>query len=102
MLRRMKKISTALLTLFPLLISLLLTGAAPAHLPEVRAIWVTRFDYKKPADVEAIVAAPDSPIYFFRSAATVRFVIQARLNRGHLSLPAKTLQLPGGTPAGIR
>lgn len=56
MLRRMKKIPTALLTLFPLLISLLLTGAAPAHLPEVRAIWVTRFDYKKPADVEAIVA----------------------------------------------
>ena len=56
MLCRMKKIPLALLTVFPLLISLLLTGAAPAHLPEVRAIWVTRFDYKKPADVEAIVA----------------------------------------------
>ncbi len=52
MLCRMKKISIVLLTLF----SLLLTGAAPAHLPEVRAIWVTRFDYKKPADVEAVVA----------------------------------------------
>jgi len=56
MLRRMKKLPPALLAIFPLLISLLLTGAAPAHLPEVRAIWVTRFDYKKPADVPAIVA----------------------------------------------
>jgi uncharacterized lipoprotein YddW (UPF0748 family) len=39
-----------------LLISLLLTGAAQVHQPEVRAIWVTRFDFKTPADVEAIVA----------------------------------------------
>jgi uncharacterized lipoprotein YddW (UPF0748 family) len=56
MLRRMKKRSIALLTFFPLLISLLLTGAAQVHQPEVRAIWVTRFDFKTPADVEAIVA----------------------------------------------
>jgi len=56
MLRRMKKIPPALLVIFLLLISMLLTGAAPAHPPEVRAIWVTRFDYKKPADVEAVVA----------------------------------------------
>lgn len=48
----MKKISAGLL----LLCSLLLTGAARVHLPEVRAVWVTRFDYKTPADVEAIVA----------------------------------------------
>lgn len=42
---------------FPLLlIALLLTGAAQVNLPEVRAIWVTRFDYKTPADVSAIVA----------------------------------------------
>lgn len=34
---------------------LLLTGAAKRTMPEVRAIWVTRFDYKSPADVEAIV-----------------------------------------------
>ncbi len=40
-----------------LLISLLLTAAAPSpRLPEVRAIWVTRFDYKTPADVASIVA----------------------------------------------
>jgi len=39
-----------------LLISLLLTGAASVRLPEVRAIWVTRFDYKTPADVASIVA----------------------------------------------
>ncbi len=56
MLRRMKKILPALSTLLPLLISLLLTGASPAHLPEVRAIWVTRFDYKTASDVDAIVA----------------------------------------------
>ena len=52
----MKNKSAAILTFFLLLTSLLLTGAAPVHRPEVRAIWVTRFDYKKPADVEAIVA----------------------------------------------
>ena len=56
MLRRMKKILSAIPALLPLLISLLLTGAAPAHQPEVRAIWVTRFDYKTPADVDAVVA----------------------------------------------
>ena len=56
MLRHMKNKSAAILTFFLLLTSLLLTGAAPVHRPEVRAIWVTRFDYKKPADVEAIVA----------------------------------------------
>lgn len=48
----MKKISAGLL----LLCSLLLTGAARVRLPEVRAVWVTRFDYKTPADIEAIVA----------------------------------------------
>ncbi|MCC7300952.1 MAG: family 10 glycosylhydrolase [Verrucomicrobia bacterium] len=52
----MKKTSLILSLVFALLISLLTTASAPAHLPEVRAIWVTRFDYKKPADVEAIVA----------------------------------------------
>ena len=52
----MKKISRIVFGLFCLLISLLLTGASPARLPEVRAIWVTRFDFKTPADVEAIVA----------------------------------------------
>ncbi len=50
---RMKKTYPAL---FLLLLSFLLTGAARVHLPEVRAIWVTRFDYKSPEDVEAIVA----------------------------------------------
>lgn len=48
----MKNISAGLL----LLCSLLLTGGARVRLPEVRAIWVTRFDYKTAADVEAIVA----------------------------------------------
>lgn len=52
----MKKISTILFVPVSLLISLLLTGASPVHLPEVRAIWVTRFDFKTPADVETIVA----------------------------------------------
>jgi uncharacterized lipoprotein YddW (UPF0748 family) len=35
---------------------LLLTGAARVQLPEVRAVWVTRFDYRSPADVDAILA----------------------------------------------
>jgi uncharacterized lipoprotein YddW (UPF0748 family) len=56
MLRRMKKLLSAFSIPFLLLISLMLSGASPARLPEVRAIWVTRFDYKKPADVEAIIA----------------------------------------------
>jgi uncharacterized lipoprotein YddW (UPF0748 family) len=56
MLRRMKKLSRAVCGFLLLLISLLLTGASPAHLPEVRAIWVTRFDFKTASDVEAIVA----------------------------------------------
>lgn len=56
MLRRMKKLSTAFSGLLLLLISLFLTGAASSHLPEVRAIWVTRFDFKTPSDVDAIVA----------------------------------------------
>ena len=56
MLRRMKKLIFTVSSLLPLLILLLLTGAAPVSQPEVRAIWITRFDYQKPADVEAIIA----------------------------------------------
>lgn len=52
----MKKILSAVLLLLPLTVSLLITGASPVHLPEVRAVWVTRFDFKTPADVEAIIA----------------------------------------------
>jgi uncharacterized lipoprotein YddW (UPF0748 family) len=52
----MKKLLPAVSALALLLITLLSGGAAPAHLPEVRAIWVTRFDFKTPGDVEAIVA----------------------------------------------
>lgn len=42
-----------------LLVSVLLSllgGAAPVRHPEVRAIWVTRWDYRAPSDVRAIVA----------------------------------------------
>ncbi len=56
MLRRMKKILSVVFTLFLPLISLLFSGSVPVNLPEVRAIWVTRFDYKTPAEVDAIVA----------------------------------------------
>ena len=52
----MKKLLSMVSTLFFLLIALLLTGSVPAPRPEVRAIWITRFDYQKPADVDAIVA----------------------------------------------
>jgi uncharacterized lipoprotein YddW (UPF0748 family) len=52
----MKKLISTVSSLLPLLILLLLTGATPATQPEVRAIWITRFDYQKPADVDAIVA----------------------------------------------
>jgi uncharacterized lipoprotein YddW (UPF0748 family) len=81
MLCRMKKTSTTLLTLFPLLISLLLTGAAQVSAPGVRAIWVTRFDYQKPADVEAIVANCDragfTDIFFqIRGNGTVSYPSQ--------------------------
>ena len=53
-LRRMK-IRSALLSAF-LLPVVLLAGSAPPKLPEVRAIWVTRFDYQSPRDVSSIVA----------------------------------------------
>ena len=56
MLRRMRKLLFTVSTLLSLLILLLLTGFTPANQPEVRAIWITRFDYQKPADVDAIVA----------------------------------------------
>jgi len=56
MLRRMKKPLPGLSALFLLLISLVLTGAASPKPQEVRAVWVTRFDYKTAADVDAIVA----------------------------------------------
>ena len=52
----MKKISMILSVPAVLLIFLLLTGASPVHRPDVRAIWVTRFDFKTPTDVETIVA----------------------------------------------
>ena len=43
--------------LFLLLVpALLFAMSAPPKQPEVRAIWVTRFDYKSPSDVAAIVA----------------------------------------------
>lgn len=54
MLRRMKIFFPALVGL--ILIAMFLTAASPLHLPEVRAIWVTRFDYKSASDVESIVA----------------------------------------------
>ncbi|HKL21641.1 MAG TPA: family 10 glycosylhydrolase, partial [Tichowtungia sp.] len=41
--------------LFLLLPAVLFAGARPPRLPEVRAIWVTRFDYKSPLDVSSIV-----------------------------------------------
>jgi uncharacterized lipoprotein YddW (UPF0748 family) len=52
----MKNSATVCSGLLCLLISLFLSGATKARLPEVRAIWVTRFDYTTPADVPAIVA----------------------------------------------
>ena len=45
-----------LLLLLSLLPAVLFAGARPPKRPEVRAIWVTRFDYKSPMDVAAIVA----------------------------------------------
>jgi len=40
------------LLLFPVF---LFAGGRPPSMPEVRAIWVTRFDYKSPLDVSSIV-----------------------------------------------
>jgi uncharacterized lipoprotein YddW (UPF0748 family) len=54
MLARMK-IRFVLLSLC-ILPAVLFAGARVPQLPEVRAIWVTRFDYKSSADVAAIVA----------------------------------------------
>jgi uncharacterized lipoprotein YddW (UPF0748 family) len=36
--------------------AVLFAAARPPQLPEVRAVWVTRFDYKTPLDVASIVA----------------------------------------------
>ncbi|MBC8206502.1 MAG: family 10 glycosylhydrolase [Kiritimatiellales bacterium] len=44
-----------LLFLLLLLPVVLFAGARPPRQPEVRAIWVTRFDYKTPLDVSSIV-----------------------------------------------
>jgi len=48
----MKKCFTLLLFLLP---TLLFAGGTPPPVQEVRAIWVTRFDYKSPTDVASIV-----------------------------------------------
>jgi uncharacterized lipoprotein YddW (UPF0748 family) len=45
-----------LLLLGSLTALVLFTGGSRVSLPEVRAIWVTRFDYKTPSDVQAVVA----------------------------------------------
>lgn len=52
----MKKIMRLAGLFFLLSLPLFLTGAARVRQPEVRAIWIVRFDYKTPADVEAIIA----------------------------------------------
>lgn len=48
------KIYVLLLTLF-LLPVVLFAGARPPSMPEVRALWVTRFDYQSPRDVSSII-----------------------------------------------
>lgn len=56
MLTRMKSKLIILTGLFLLILStLLMAGWGRVKLPEVRAIWVTRFDYKSPRDVAKIV-----------------------------------------------
>jgi uncharacterized lipoprotein YddW (UPF0748 family) len=52
----MKKILLAFCCLVVVGLSVLLSAATPLNLPEVRAIWVTRFEFKTRADVEAVVA----------------------------------------------
>ena len=47
---------THFLLLLLLLPSILFAGGRPPRQPEVRAIWVTRFDYKSPTDVSSIMA----------------------------------------------
>lgn len=46
---------TRLIICLLLLPLILFAGARPPKMPEVRAIWVTRFDYKSPRDVSSIV-----------------------------------------------
>lgn len=108
MLRRMKKISMTVFTLLPLLISLLLTGAAQVSTPEVRAIWVTRFDYKTPSEVEAIIAncarAGFTDIFFqIRGNGTVSYPSQVEPWAFELSGtdPALTGRNPGWDPLKI-
>jgi len=101
MLRRMKKRPTALFIFFLLLISLLLTGAAQVHQPEVRAIWVTRFDFKTPADVEAIVAncvrAGFTDIFFqIRGNGTVSY--SSRVEPWAFELTGTNVEFTGRNP----
>lgn len=105
MLRPMKKLSTIFLAFFPLLISFLLTGAAQVSMPEVRAIWVTRFDFKTPDDVEAIVAncarAGFTDIFFqIRGNGTVSYPSQIEPWAFELSGadPSSTGRNPGWDP----
>ncbi|MFA7256843.1 MAG: family 10 glycosylhydrolase [Kiritimatiellales bacterium] len=101
----MKKLFAASFYLLFMLISLLLTGAAQVHLPEVRAIWVTRFDYKTPTDVEAIVAncarAGFTDIFFqIRGNGTVSYPSQVEPWAFELSGkdPSATGHNPGWDP----
>ncbi len=83
------------------LITLFLIGAARVHLPEVRAIWVTRFDYKTPVDVKMIVVncarAGFTDIFFqIRGNGTVFY--PSRVEPWAFELSGNEVSLTGRNP----
>lgn len=96
------RMKTRIFFFFPLLLmALLVTGAAQVNLPEVRAVWVTRFDYKAPADVSAIIAncarAGFTDIFFqIRGNGTVFY--PSRMEPWAFELSGKDVSATGRDP----
>lgn len=97
----MKKMKCLAVLFFLLSLPQLLIGAARIHQPEVRAIWIVRFDYKTPADVEAIIAncarAGLTDIFFqIRGNGTVFY--PSRLEPWAFELSGKDVSATGRNP----
>ena len=86
---------------FVIVILLLLTGAAKVKLPEVRAIWIVRYDYKTADDVAAIIGncarAGFTDIFFqVRGNATVFY--PSKVEPWAWELTGKTAETTGKDP----
>ena len=90
-----------LLFFFLLLPSVLLAGSRPPRHPEVRAIWVTRFDYKSQMDVSSIIvncARAGFTDIFFQVRGNGTAFYPSRVEPWAFELSGKTATATGTNP----